>query len=139
MDVAFNKVKYFALALITTAIVVLAFISPDTAFNIFAAGVHVCALVTGLLVLHIYAPLLQGISTAKTFNPTLFFCNYTHRRLWILAITMPVSLYCLPFNALSFWVVENNQTLDILIIKLLFGLVALAYHLDAIQDRRRRT
>ncbi len=109
----------------------------EAAFNIFAAAVHIAALVTGLLVLHLYAPLLQNISTAKTFNPTLFFRNYTHRRLWILVITMPVSLYCLPFNALSFWVVERNQ--QFVILGLLFGLVALAYHLDAIQDRRGKS
>lgn len=109
----------------------------DAAFNIFSVGVHVSALVTGLLVLHLYAPLLQAISTAKTFNPVAFFRDYTHRRLWILVITMPVSLYCLPFNALSFWVVERNQQFDIL--GALFGLVALAYHLDAIQDRRGKS
>lgn len=105
--------------------------------NIAAFIVHLAAFVTGLLVLHIYSPMLQSISAFQTFNPSNFFKDYSHRRLWILIITMPVSLYCLPFNALSFWLVENS--IQFVIMGLLFGIVALAYHLDAIYDRRRRT
>jgi hypothetical protein len=108
----------------------------DIIFNVLATCVHFAAIITGFIVLHVYSDLFQGVSTARTLNFLRFFRDYTHRRLWILVITMPVSLYFMPFSILSFRLVENNQ--EFVILGLLFGFVALAYHLDAIQDRRRR-
>lgn len=92
--------------------------------------VHGAALATGFAVLYRYQHLLQTVSIAQTFNPRQLRHSYTGRRVWVLALTIPLSL------VMCYTLITGQNPASIA--DLVGAVVITIYHLDSLKDKRKR-